>query len=937
MSRKRPSRIRKDLEAAKARVNTLIGVLQQNASERQWGLGEECSKAITKLQKLLRENQTPAEYKVAVIGRFKAGKSTFVNVLLDQTLAGEDTNPETAAITTFRAGDRILARVNFIDKVEWEELKKLYRADPGDPVSHRIANWLKFEREPREGRSGQTETFDLAQLENDFLRRGGHTLTIPYPAAQGREAERKAKAEFQRNIKQFTSSSKPHHSLVESIEIETRSPLLGEGVTLIDTPGLDDTERFRVQLTERAVQDIDAILFLTKSGASYGQSEKDFVLSLLRKGTIKQLIFVVTHVDQTYAQHIRQARDQGEELESISSRIAAERKRLQHEIETTLNELSVEAGSASVDRYRDQLNSVEISFTSAANHRDHLHKEAVRFPLMLDDPGGIRAIKETLYRILSTDSRLAATKQLIQNGVSVVLQDMLGVIEARRTVVTGLKSREVAESKLATFRDAFEQNGKRFSEVTRRDSIVLQTALANRAEIHAHVTELIAYQADEVLGSYEIEDAARHWRRRRGGRWGHLHELQTRVANRIFPTVAAELGKQSDVFGEFVDTFRAHLEALSDEARATIARLEIGEELQFDIGSNLEAFLSETLQTLQQLIEGEELEIIALLDGFVDEQVENRIAAARERVAGVWGRGTTAGQTAEVRAFYAEVRSILKEALKSHVRDRFKDFGQHLTAQADAIPDKTLSEIGAQIDRTSANIRTAAEAMVTGQKGNFERVSSVLSSAIATARTEILALLDDESSDEGPTETREQAPLPTPAPRVRPSATVHGIQNDATHCVQRHRLLSDAKGWPWSRIFSVQYLRDATQAWLVDPYLAKRRQRENLGEFVMTLVQFAKLKTLYIITREVDDTSPDADKKYYDALDRDTFEKVGMRVVHAIDPEIHDRSFTLDNGFVFKLGRGLDIYKPATGLALRDSSLRNVRACEIDVFEPDPT
>jgi hypothetical protein len=46
MSRKRPSRIRKDLEAARARVNTLIGVLQQNESEKRWGLGDECSKAI---------------------------------------------------------------------------------------------------------------------------------------------------------------------------------------------------------------------------------------------------------------------------------------------------------------------------------------------------------------------------------------------------------------------------------------------------------------------------------------------------------------------------------------------------------------------------------------------------------------------------------------------------------------------------------------------------------------------------------------------------------------------------------------------------------------------------------------------------------------------------------------------------------------------------
>jgi hypothetical protein len=310
---------------------------------------------------------------------------------------------------------------------------------------------------------------------------------------------------------------------------------------------------------------------------------------------------------------------------------------------------------------------------------------------------------------------------------------MLGVIEARRSVVAGLKSKEVAESKLATFRGEFEQNGKQFSVASQRDATVLQTILANRAEIQQHVAEVIALQADEILASYETDDAARHWKTRRGGRWGHMHELQTRVANRIFPKVATELNKQTDAFGDYVNNFRARLWSLSDEARATIARLEIGEELQFDIGSNLEAFLAELLQTLQQLVEGEELRIVSLLEGFVDEQVENRIVAAREKVATVLGRGTTVAQTAEVRIFHAEVRSILKEALKSHVRKRFEDFAWHLTAQANAVPGKTLSEVGAQIERTSVNIRAAAEAMVTGQKGDLDRLSVALASAISAA------------------------------------------------------------------------------------------------------------------------------------------------------------------------------------------------------------
>ena len=254
------------------------------------------------------------------------------------------------------------------------------------------------------------------------------------------------------------------------------------------------------------------------------------------------------------------------------------------------------------------------------------------------------------------------------------------------------------------------------------------------------------------------------------------------------------------------------------------------------------------------------------------------------------------------------------------------------------MPEKTLSEVFAQIERTAVNIRAAAEAMVTGQKGDFERLAGSLASAISTAGTEFSALLDEDGDDEIRDGLALQAPSAAPPTIVTPSVPLADIQRRATHCVQRHALKNNTKGWPWRRILPAECLRGAAQAWLVDPYLAKHFQRRNLGEFVMALLDAgAKLKTFNIITREVSDTSPNADKEFYDALDRDAFEKAGMRVVHTIDPEIHDRSFTLDNGFVFKLGRGLDIYKPAAGLATRNSSLRQVRACEIDVFASAPT
>lgn len=666
MKAKTPLRIRKDLEAARSRVELLISVLEENQRETRWGLGKECERATGGLSRLLAENLTPEDYKVAVIGRFKAGKSSFVNELLGRRLAGEDTNPETAAVTTFSAGRQIVAKIKLISKETWDELKGLHSKDQTDPACHRIVNWLKFTgKDAKASAATPTETFDLVAIEREHIRPGGHTLTIRLPTGNGVEADRKAEGEFRRKIKEFTSSTKPYHCLVDSIEVETPSPILQEGVILVDTPGLDDTERYRVNLTERAVQGVDAVLFLTKSGASYGQAEKDFLLTLLRKGTVKQLVFVVTQVDQTYEQHVRQLKDLDEEPEPITVRISAERRRIRAEIEATLDELGGDAAAAFTSRYREQLNSVEIAFTSAANHRDHIRKDPVKHPIGVDDPGGMNAVKHTLFRILSTESRLAGTKRAIEQGTRAILQDMLSVIEKRRSVMAGVRNGEVAEEKLASFRAKFEQNGLQFAEMTRQASDVLKKQLLVQAKVGKHVSENIALLADSVLGSYETDDAGRHWKTRRSGHWGYMLDLQSRVANRIFPKVSEHLNDQTSEFSTFIDTFRAHLDKLSFDATRLIRELEIGDELQLDIGSNLEDFLADVLEKQQELVLAEEARIIALLEEFVDAEVEDKISEARERVANVLGRGTTVGQTNEVKVFYSQVRGILRGCLRT--------------------------------------------------------------------------------------------------------------------------------------------------------------------------------------------------------------------------------------------------------------------------------
>jgi GTPase Era involved in 16S rRNA processing len=185
---------------------------------------------------------------------------------------------------------------------------------------------------------------------------------------------------------------------VDSIDITAPAEILDQGVLLIDTPGLDDTERFRVTLTERVVADVDAVLFLTKSGASYGQSEKDFLLSLLRKGTVKQLIVVVTQIDETYNKVLAEAEDNDEEPEPIANCIARERIKITREIAETLKDLEQDG---SLHRYQEQLGEVPIAFTSARLHRDWKEKKNLPFVITPSDPGGVEQLKADLLKLLS--------------------------------------------------------------------------------------------------------------------------------------------------------------------------------------------------------------------------------------------------------------------------------------------------------------------------------------------------------------------------------------------------------------------------------------------------------------------------------------------------------------------------------------------------------
>ena len=964
---KSPRQVRSDIRTLTTHIGHVRDALQKKVDVTVAEVGKECKRTSDVLAELLKSQELPENYKVAVVGRFKTGKSSFVNELLGARLASEDTNPETAAITTFRHGPSVKATVRFVSEEEWVKLQALYAEDPRHIDAHRVKMWNSFGK-PRKAKDGEEESFDLPWLERQFLKAGGYSLEIELAT----DGTKKAETEFRRKLKEFTSGAKPHHCLVQTIDIESPAPILDEGVLLIDTPGLDDTERFRVSLTEQTVENVDAILFLTKSGESYSQSDKDFLLSLLRKGTVKQLIVVITQVDVTYQQHLDNAEANDEDPEPLSLRIERERRRLAKELAATLAELSQD-DSPAMRRYREQLGDVEVAFTSTKLHRNG--KDGKPNPCAIDpaDPGGVERLKSQLLRLLSTESRLAMAAQHIATGARTALLDLQTVLDTKLLAIRDIKDREVAEQKLRNFRDEFGQASQRFEGAVSKQVDLLGERLETRRKHHGTLVENIALLAERELAAFETNDVARHWRTRRSGYWGYMQDLQARIANRIFPKVQEMLGEYTQSFAEFARSFEVYLRALSKDGANISASLELGASLPFDVTVKLKESLERSMQRAQDLIAAEEQRVTSLLNDFVTDEVSERIDAARSKVSDIWGTGTTRNQATEVQVFYREVKQLLAQALMDHLRERGQSFGAFLVDEAKSAPRDALDEVQILLEQATDNIRAAAEAVVAGQKEAIESLVANIKAEQQEVLTRAEQLLEYDSA---PAETSnkvgdlpepELAPVsiansaapsseqePKLLPKVdEPLATettavtsadaryspeeadgdwAERVQNEATVTVDRLCLRDGATGWPLDKVFPSRCLKGALKVRLVDPYLAKPHQIRNLKEFLLHLAESAHPKDIEVITGfAAEDFAARQDRAIAEAA-KDLFQNYGVTLTVRRETGLHDRYLMLDHGVLFKLGRGLDIFKPAVGLAEHRPGNRRVRETDVDVF-----
>ncbi|MFH0782295.1 MAG: MIT C-terminal domain-containing protein [Pseudomonadota bacterium] len=830
----------------------------------QPGYRNRLQEEIDSLKQSLDQSVVPDLFRIAVVGTFKTGKSSFVNKLAEEKLAGVETNPETAAISIFRYADEPRAEVKLISLDDWQRMDDLYEETPKHPEAYRVDGLRGFndqmaQRKNREGQPIDFDKVDVDQMIKDWLKPEGYVHII--------EAEqwdsKKGKQAFRKEIRKFTSSNNPLHYFVKELVVYAPVPLLRDHVELIDTPGLNDTQLFRGQLTEQLLSEVDAILFLTRSGASFSQFDKEFLVRQLRKKRLRHLRLIVTQVDTTYDNARRDALEDDETPPTFQDVRNKEEARLRGEISRTLDELMEDTDLKDEEGcyYIDQLAALTIHFTSSAWFDEG------------NDDSGIAQVREALFEVLSENYHIQQLVAHLEQTLVAVRGRLKSFFVERRSIMetefdpTKVENNMVSlETQLGILMDKFHSNMSTLRQTHDRD----QTALVELMEANIARMQLLA---KVVLSDYEKTDVAKHWKTRRHGHWGFLSDLGGRVADRVFPVMENCLSRQLKPFAEFIDLASLSLNGLQSQIESLEANSEVEGLPKIEFGATKERFMIEYVNELKGRFSSEKDAIIQLLENFATEELSEKRTEARGVVGDVWGTGTTVRQNSFVSEFYDNIGKMLTTALESFLGKRLHAFSASLSANAETLFPKLRTSIEALL----ATRKQAIEEHLKLQTGEAkERLEKYLNEGLKILEGQHLVGDKVTFKDVGPAE-------------------------------KVFNIAEGDSGYSYDAIFG-PYLKSAKIIEIKEPYLRFRHQLDNFQRFCELVSRSGLTRQIELTTGQLEDEDKfQSDGRIEDI--RRLLQQYAIEMKWKRDPSLHAREIKTNDGWVILSDRGLDIYK----------------------------
>jgi small GTP-binding protein len=109
-------------------------------------------------------------------------------------------------------------------------------------------------------------------------------------------------------LAEYVTLEGAHSGGTRYVELSYPAPLLQDKVTLVDTPGVNDINEARAEITYSYIPRADAVIFLLDSTQVLKRSERTFIQQRLLRRSREKLIFVLGKADLLSAEELEQSR-----------------------------------------------------------------------------------------------------------------------------------------------------------------------------------------------------------------------------------------------------------------------------------------------------------------------------------------------------------------------------------------------------------------------------------------------------------------------------------------------------------------------------------------------------------------------------------------------------------------------------------------------------
>jgi len=221
-----------------------------------------------------KENLINETFTISVCGQINAGKSTLLNYMLfkDEEILPSDDTPWTAKLTTIKYGQKSSANVTFYNEKEWNDLKNLIIKD--DETNQEITYFEKYLKEEVEN-SAENGIFDKEIIKQNALTKEVADLT---------------------KLREYVAKGGIYTPFVAHVELITNNDLL-KNVIIVDTPGINDPNIQRSEVTEEWINKSNAVVYLFYAGAALDIADFDFIDKYLQFIPSEKIIFAINKAD----------------------------------------------------------------------------------------------------------------------------------------------------------------------------------------------------------------------------------------------------------------------------------------------------------------------------------------------------------------------------------------------------------------------------------------------------------------------------------------------------------------------------------------------------------------------------------------------------------------------------------------------------------------